>query len=110
MSDEREESTVPDAAREEVVQSVMRALAAHGYAGLTTKRVAAESEKSEAFFFYHYDTKEDLIVAFLEWAVDRLSNQVAGPRTPTRSPGSTRPVTCCSGTAATTSIGASTSR
>jgi AcrR family transcriptional regulator len=78
MSDEREESVVPDAAREEVVQSVMRALAAHGYAGLTTKRVAAESEKSEAFFFYHYDTKEDLIVAFLEWAVDRLSNQVAG--------------------------------
>jgi len=67
------ESDVPAAAREEIVGAVMRALAEHGYAGLTTKKVAAESEKSEAFLFYHYDTKEALVLAFLEWAVDRLS-------------------------------------
>lgn len=68
---------VPEPAREEVVQSVLRALAEHGYAGLTTKRVAAQSDKSEAFLFYHYDTKEDLVVAFLEWAVERLSRRLA---------------------------------
>ena len=55
-------------AREEVAGAVRAALAKHGYAGLTTKKVAAESEKSEAFFFYHCDTKADLIVVFLEWA------------------------------------------
>jgi AcrR family transcriptional regulator len=77
MSEESEESAVPERARAEVVEAVMRALAKHGYAGLTTKQVAAESDKSEAFFFYHYDTKEDLIVAFLEWAVQRLSRQLA---------------------------------
>jgi len=70
-------SDVPEAAREEIVGAVMRALARHGYAGLTTKKVAAESEKSEAFLFYHYDTKEDLVLAFLEWAVDRLSARLA---------------------------------
>jgi AcrR family transcriptional regulator len=59
------------AARREVVTAVKSALARHGYAGLTTKRVAAESDKSEAFFFYHYDTKDDLVVAFLDWAIER---------------------------------------
>jgi AcrR family transcriptional regulator len=70
-------SEVPPAAREEAVQAVLRALARHGYAGLTTKKVAAESEKSEAFFFYHYDTKEDLVLAFLEFATDRIACSLA---------------------------------
>jgi AcrR family transcriptional regulator len=59
------------AARREIVTAVKNALARHGYAGLTTKNVAAESNKSEAFFFYHYDTKDDLVVAFLDWAIER---------------------------------------
>jgi AcrR family transcriptional regulator len=67
---------VPEAAREEVVDAVRRALAKHGYAGLTTRRVAAESEKSEAFFFYHYDTKDDLVLAFVDWAADRLASRL----------------------------------
>jgi AcrR family transcriptional regulator len=61
----------PPDTRTEVVRAVRRALAKHGYAGLTTKNVAAESERSEAFFFYHYDSKDDLIVAFLDWAIER---------------------------------------
>jgi AcrR family transcriptional regulator len=76
MSEKRGDG-VPEAAREEIVGAVMRALAKHGYAGLTTKKVAAESAKSEAFLFYHYDTKEDLVLAFLEWAVGRISERLA---------------------------------
>ena len=64
-------------ARAEVVSAVKNALATHGYAGLTTKKVAAESDKSEAFFFYHYDTKDDLVVAFLDWAIERNRDQLA---------------------------------
>jgi AcrR family transcriptional regulator len=71
-----ERDAVPEDAREEVVTAVRRALARHGYAELTTSKVAAESEKSEAFFFYHYDTKEDLIVAFLDDAVQRLARRL----------------------------------
>jgi AcrR family transcriptional regulator len=61
---------LPDAAREEIARSVRSALAKHGYANLTTKQVAAESEKSEAFFFYHCDSKADLILVFLDWAAE----------------------------------------
>jgi AcrR family transcriptional regulator len=64
-------------ARAEVVNAVKSALATHGYAGLTTKKVAAESQKSEAFFFYHYDTKDDLVVAFLDWAIERNRDELS---------------------------------
>ncbi|PSQ19971.1 TetR/AcrR family transcriptional regulator [Halobacteriales archaeon QS_8_69_26] len=74
---DEDEGAVPAAAREEVVESVRRALAKHGYADLTTAKVAAESEKSEAFFFYHYDTKDDLILAFVDWAADRLTRRLS---------------------------------
>jgi AcrR family transcriptional regulator len=67
----------PPTARAEVVNAVKNALATHGYAGLTTKKVAAESEKSEAFFFYHYDTKDDLVVAFLDWAIEHNRDQLS---------------------------------
>ena len=71
-----ESDAVPEDARDEVVRAVTRALAKHGYADLTTKKVAAESEKSEAFLFYHYDTKDALVLAFLDWATARLSGQL----------------------------------
>ncbi|WP_276258282.1 TetR/AcrR family transcriptional regulator [Haloglomus litoreum] len=67
---------VPPAAREEAVGAVRRALAKHGYAGLTTKRIAAESAKSEAFLFYHYDSKEDLVLAFMDWATGRVTDRL----------------------------------
>jgi AcrR family transcriptional regulator len=63
-------TAVPEAAREEIARAVRAALAAHGYADLTTRQVAAESEKSEAFFFYHCDSKADLILVFLDWAAE----------------------------------------
>lgn len=67
---------VPEETAAEIADAVRRALAKHGYAGLTTNKVAAESEKSEAFFFYHCDTKADLILVFLdyaaEWSLGRL--------------------------------------
>jgi AcrR family transcriptional regulator len=69
---------VPAAAREEAVGAVRRALAKHGYAGLTTKRIAAESAKSEAFLFYHYDSKEELVLAFMDWATGRVTARLDG--------------------------------
>lgn len=67
---------VPVTVRSEIARAVLRALAKHGYAELTTKKVAAESGKSEAGLFYHYDTKDDLVVAFLEWAIDRSTDRL----------------------------------
>ena len=75
-NEDGENERVPVSAREEVVRAVRTALAKHGYADLTTKTVAAESEKSEAFFFYHYDTKDDLVLAFVDWAAGRLTGRL----------------------------------
>ena len=66
------ENEVPEEARQEVARAVRRALAKHGYANLTTSQIAEETEKSEAFLFYHYDTKDDLVGAFLEDSVGWL--------------------------------------
>jgi AcrR family transcriptional regulator len=60
-------------ADEDVVHAVRRALANHGYARLTTKNVAAESDKSEAGLYYHYDSKDEMVAAFLEWSTGWLA-------------------------------------
>jgi AcrR family transcriptional regulator len=82
MTEDAVSDLSPDV-REEIAEAVRSALAKHGYAGLTTRKVAAESEKSEAFFFYHCDTKADLILVFLEWATgwsaDRFAAAAAEP-------------------------------
>ncbi|WP_267642777.1 TetR/AcrR family transcriptional regulator [Haloarchaeobius amylolyticus] len=61
----------------DIMEAVLRALAKHGYAGLTTKKVAAEASVSEAGLYYHYDSKDDLVVAFLEWSVERDSKRLS---------------------------------
>lgn len=65
-----------DETKRDIVVAVQRALAEHGYEGLTTKKVAAEASVSEAGLYYHYDSKDDLVVAFLEWAVERDSERL----------------------------------
>lgn len=49
------------------MRAVHRTLATHGFAGLTTERVAEAADRSQSLIHYHYDTKEDLLVAFLKW-------------------------------------------
>jgi len=70
------EKEVPEEARQEVAGAVRRALAKHGYANLTTSQIAEETEKSEAFLFYHYDTKDDLVSAFLEDSIGWLDTRL----------------------------------
>jgi AcrR family transcriptional regulator len=53
-------------AAEEILDGVYRALCANGYAALTMQDIADECDKSKSLLHYHYDTKEDLLVAFLE--------------------------------------------
>jgi len=69
------EDAVPPAARAEVADAVRTALAKHGYARLTTAKIAAESEKSEAGLYYYYDTKDEMIGAFLDVAADRYASE-----------------------------------
>ena len=63
-------------AEEEIMEATYRALLNHGYADLSISRIADELDKSKAAIYYHYDTKDDLLVAFLEFAVDRFEETI----------------------------------
>ncbi|MFD1586793.1 TetR/AcrR family transcriptional regulator [Halorientalis brevis] len=73
MSDE----TVPPDAKAEIAAAVRQALADHGYARLTTQKIAAQSEKSEAGLYYYYDSKDEMIAAFLETTTAYLAEALA---------------------------------
>ena len=67
-----EERSTPD----EIMDGVYRALCAHGYGGLTMQDIADECSKSKSLLHYHYDTKEDLLVAFLERVISDFERRV----------------------------------
>lgn len=62
--------------RAAIMDATYRALCAHGYADLTMAAIADEFEKSKAAIHYHYDTKEDLLAAFLEYLLDRFLDRL----------------------------------
>jgi AcrR family transcriptional regulator len=64
------------ASEEAIMEATYRALLEHGYAGLSVSRIADELDKSKASIYYHYDSKDDLLVAFLEYAVDQFQSSV----------------------------------
>ena len=70
MSDE------PSAA-DEIMDGVYHALRAHGYADATMQDIADECSKSKSLLHYHYDTKEDLLVAFLDHVISDSERRVA---------------------------------
>lgn len=66
---------------EEIMWATYRALREHGYADLTIKRIAEEYGKSTAAIHYHYDTKDDLLAAYLDYLLDQFVETVRGVET-----------------------------
>ena len=58
------EGTERTDAQEEIMSATYEALCEHGYAALTVERIASELGKSTAAIHYHYETKDELLVAF----------------------------------------------
>ncbi|MEF8843375.1 MAG: TetR/AcrR family transcriptional regulator [Haloarculaceae archaeon] len=56
--------------RERIMRATYCALCKHDYASLTTQDIADESDLSKAALHYHYDSKADLLRAFLEYLLD----------------------------------------
>ncbi|WP_277542961.1 TetR/AcrR family transcriptional regulator [Haloarcula laminariae] len=61
----------------EIIEATGRALCEHGYADLTMQRIAAESSVTSAAIHYHFDTKEELLNAFLDDLLDRFESRLA---------------------------------
>jgi len=60
------------------MEATFRALSEHGYADLTVQAIADEFEKSKSLIHYHYDSKADLMVAFLAYLLDGFVEGVEG--------------------------------
>lgn len=64
----------------DIMEATYRVLAAHGFAGLTTQRVADEAGYSQALVHYHYGTKEALVDAFLDHVAENETDWLADLR------------------------------
>ena len=60
----------PSETEREIMDATFRALCEHGYADLSIANIAEEFDKSKSLLYYHYDSKEDLLAAFLGYAID----------------------------------------
>lgn len=57
----------------EILLATRTALTEHGYGDLTTQKVADELGKSHSLIHYHFETKTDLLVAFVDFYRERVS-------------------------------------
>jgi len=62
--------------RTAIMAATYDAICEHGYADLTMQDIADEFDKTKAVLHYHYDTKEELLVAFLDYLLDRFLETV----------------------------------
>ena len=61
---------------DEIMEATYRALCENGYASLTMQDIADESEKSKATLHYHYDTKHELLLVFLDYLLDEFRERL----------------------------------
>lgn len=66
----------PSDTHEEVMAATYRALCTHGYANLTIQRIADEFPKSKSLLYHHYDSKDDLLLEFLEFMLEGFESSV----------------------------------
>lgn len=76
-----------DERQTQILEAAYRVAARDGLGGLTGRKVAAEAGLSSGLVFFHYKTKEALLVALLDSLMDWL---VGGSSAPARGPAADR--------------------
>ena len=66
-----------DERREGIMRAVYSALCSAGYADLTMQDIADEAGLSKGALHYHFDTKRDLLIAFLEHLYGLYTDRLA---------------------------------
>ena len=69
-----------DDARDEIMRATYRALCSEGYSELTTQSIADRTDRSKASLFYHYDSKEGLLGAFIDYLLEAFDERVERTR------------------------------
>lgn len=65
----------PDSTREEILAAAYRALCRHGYADLTIERIGEEFDKSISLIYHHYDGKDELLLACLDFMLEQYRTE-----------------------------------
>lgn len=68
----------PASTREAIMEATYRALCAHGYADLTIQKIGDEFTKSKSLVYHHYNGKDELLLDFLEFMLERFEADVIG--------------------------------
>ncbi len=70
----------------EIIQAASKILTASGVSGLTIKNLAKEMKFSESAIYRHFNSKEEIIIALLEYLAinmkDRYSNAITDNQSP----------------------------
>lgn len=68
--------TPPRDTYESLMDATYRALAEDGYADLTLRTIAAEFDGSRSLIHYYYESKDDLLAAFLGSLLDEFEGEI----------------------------------
>lgn len=66
-----------DETTDELMSATYRALCKHGYADVTMQDIADETDKSKAALHYHYESKHDLLLSFLDYLLEEFTTRLA---------------------------------
>lgn len=58
------------------MRAAYRALCEYGYADLTIQRIGEQSKKSTSLIYYHYDDKDELLLDFLDFMLERYEDRI----------------------------------
>lgn len=67
------ETTSQGETQEAIMDATYQALCRHGYSDLTIQAIGDEFEKSKSLLYYHYDAKDELLVAFLDYLLSQFT-------------------------------------
>jgi AcrR family transcriptional regulator len=66
----------PETTRESIMRATYLALCDHGYAGLTIQRIGESFGKSKSLLYHHYDDKDELLLAFLQFMLEEYESSL----------------------------------
>lgn len=66
----------PEDTREAIMKATYDALCKHGYANLTIQRIGDEFPKSKSLVYHHYNSKDDLLLDFLDYLLEHFETSV----------------------------------
>ncbi|WP_255151855.1 TetR/AcrR family transcriptional regulator [Halorarius halobius] len=61
-----------------IMEATYEALSAHGHADLTIQGIADAFPKSKSLLYYHYDDKDAILQAFLDWVIEEFRSEMEG--------------------------------